>query len=118
MRAHQIMTTKVHTAKRDTSVGEIAYLMTTERIGGVPIVDDNGEVVGMVSETDLMHRAETGTERKRKWWISLFIDDDMRARDFIKAHGQKAEHVMSPTVPSSPRSPISLKPTISSASRY
>lgn len=102
MRAHQIMTTKVHTAKRDTSVGEIARLMSAERFSGVPVVDDSGQIIGMVSETDLMHRAETGTERKRKWWISLFIDDDMRARDFIKAHGQKVEHVMSRFVISVP----------------
>lgn len=104
MRAHQIMTTKVHTAKRDANVGEIARLMSTERISGVPVVDDDGQVIGMVSETDLMHRAETGTERRRKWWISMFIDDDMRARDFLKAHGQKVEHVMSRFVISVPES--------------
>lgn len=104
MRAHQIMTAEVHTAKPDTNVGEIARLMSTERISGVPVVDDDGHVIGMISETDLMHRAETGTERKRKWWISLFIDDDMRARDFIKAHGQQAEHVMSRYIISVPDS--------------
>ncbi len=95
MRAHQIMTTKVHTAKRETSIAELARVMTAERISGVPIVDDEGGMIGIVSETDLLHRTELGTERRRKWWISLFLDSDMRARDFIKTHGLTAGDVMS-----------------------
>lgn len=94
MRAHQIMTTEVHTVRPHTSIAEIARLMTDKRISGVPVVEDDGHLVGIVSQTDLLHRAETGTERKRKWWIALFIDSDMRARDFVKAHGLKAEDVM------------------------
>ena len=95
MRAHQIMTTKVHTVRPDTSVGDIARLMTAERISGVPVVGEDGRVIGIVSETDLMHRAETGTERKRKWWIALFLDKDMRARDYVKSHGLEAGDIMS-----------------------
>ncbi len=95
MRAHEIMTSKVFTVKPGTSIAEIAMLMATERISGLPVVDDDGRMIGIVSETDLLHRAETGTERKRKWWISLFIDTDMRARDFIKGHGHTAADVMS-----------------------
>lgn len=104
MRAHEIMSRKVHTAGKDTTVGEIARLMSTERISGVPVVDDDGHVIGMISETDLMHRPEIGTERRRKWWVSLFVDEDMRARDFTKAHGQQAQHVMSRYVISVPES--------------
>lgn len=98
MRAHQIMTTKVHTVRPDTSVGDIARLMTNERIGGLPVVDDDGSVIGIVSETDLLHRAETGTEKKRKWWVAMFLDADMRARDYIKSHARKAEDIMCPYV--------------------
>lgn len=95
MRAQDIMTSKVLTVKPDTTVGEIAALMARERISGVPVVDQDGRMIGIVSETDLLHRTETGTERKRKWWISLFLDTDMRARDFIKGHGHTAADVMS-----------------------
>ena len=98
MRAHQIMTTKVHTVRADTSVSDIARLMTNERISGVPVTGDGGELIGIVSETDLLHRAETGTEKKPKWWIALFLDADMRARDYVKSHGLKAEDVMCPYV--------------------
>lgn len=95
MKARDIMTAKVHTVKPGTSVAEIARLMTSERISGVPVVNDQGEVVGIVSETDLLHRAETGTIKRRKWWIGLFLDKDMLARDFIKSHGHTAADVMS-----------------------
>ncbi len=95
MKARDVMTAKVHTVKPGTSVTEVARLMTSERISGVPVVDDQGGVVGIVSETDLLHRAETGTVKRRKWWIGLFLDKDMLARDFIKSHGQTAADVMS-----------------------
>jgi CBS domain-containing protein len=95
MLARDIMTSNVLTVKPDTTIGEIASLMTTHHISGVPVVDDDGRMIGIVSETDLLHRAQLGTERKRKWWISLFIDPDMRARDFIKGHGDVAADVMS-----------------------
>lgn len=95
MRVHEIMTRQVHTARPDTTVGEIARLMTRERISGVPIVDGEGRLIGIVSETDLLHRAETGTERKRKWWVALFLDGDQQAREYIKGHGQTAGDIMS-----------------------
>ena len=95
MKARDIMTAKVHTVRADTSVAEIARLMTAERISGVPVLSDKGEPMGMVSETDLLHRAETGTTKRRKWWIGLFLDKDTLARDFIKSHGLKAADVMS-----------------------
>ena len=47
-----------------------------------------------MSESDLLHRPETGTERKRKWWLALFADSDMLARDYVKQHGRLARDVM------------------------
>ena len=61
-------------------------------------MNDKGALIGIVSETDLMHRAETGTERRRKWWMQLFGDSDALARDFVKSHGTKVADVMSPFV--------------------
>ena len=98
MRAHEIMTAKVHTVRPDTAVGDIARLMASERISGVPVVGEDGGLVGIVSESDLLHRAETGTEKRRKWWIAMFLDADTRARDFIKSHAHKASDIMCPYV--------------------
>ena len=63
MQAHDIMTNKVITAERDTSVEQIATLMMKHHISAVPIVE-NGRVVGLVSEGDLMRRVEGAVEKQ------------------------------------------------------
>jgi CBS domain-containing protein len=95
MKASDIMTKDVVTVRPDTTVREIAALMTERRISGVPVVDAGGKLVGIVSESDLLHRTETGTERRRKWWLGVFQDADSLAREYAKAHGHKARDIMS-----------------------
>ena len=94
MKAHDIMTRDVVTIRPSTPVREVAVLMTERRISGVPVVSDAGTLVGIISESDLMRRAELGTEPPRKWWLSFFSDPDALARQYTKAHGLTAEDVM------------------------
>ena len=74
-------------------VRDIAALMAERHITGVPVLTHDGTVIGIVSETDLLHRAELGTapERKRKRWL----DFNALAREYAKAYGLRAEVVMS-----------------------
>ena len=95
MKAQDIMTRDVATVRPDTSVHDIAALMAQKHISGVPVLTDNGKIIGMVSQSDLLHRAEVGTERKHKWWFRAFADSDALAREFAKAHGLKAHDIMS-----------------------
>jgi CBS domain-containing protein len=53
MRAEQIMTTDVTTVHANTTIEEVARLLTTRRIGSVPVVDDDHRVVGMVNDEEL-----------------------------------------------------------------
>jgi CBS domain-containing protein len=94
MQVADVMTTKVVTVTPETDVSEIAKLLIKHRISGVPVVDAEGAVVGIVSEGDLIHRPESGTEARRSWWLELFSDSADRARDYVKTHGHKAEDVM------------------------
>jgi CBS-domain-containing membrane protein len=73
MKARDVMVSPVVSVKPSASVKEVAKLLLERRISAVPVVDDQGEVVGIVSEGDLLHRAEAGTERRRSWWLSLRI---------------------------------------------
>lgn len=61
------------------------------------MVTDSGEIIGIVSETDLLHRVEIGTEReiRRKWWLGNLADVNALAREYAKAHGLRAQDVMS-----------------------
>lgn len=94
MQAHEIMTKAVVSVRPETSVRDIAALMTDKRVSGVPVLAEDGTVLGIVSQTDLLHRRELGTETKQKWWLKLFSDPDRSAREFSKAHGLKAKDVM------------------------
>src|SRR5262245_24131340 len=95
MKAEDIMTREVGTVRPESSVREIAALMMEKNISGVTVVSDDGAIVGIVSEGDLLHRAEVGTERKHKWWFQFFADSDAAAREYAKAHGLSARDVMS-----------------------
>ena len=94
MQAKNVMTAKVVTAKPDTSVKALAELMVKQRIGAVPIIDADGNVVGLVSESDLMRRPETGTERPSSWWLHLVQDPSEQALAYVKSHGLYAKDVM------------------------
>ncbi|MEZ5843692.1 MAG: CBS domain-containing protein [Hyphomicrobiaceae bacterium] len=98
MKAQDVMTRNVATVKADAAVREIAALMVEKHISGLPVVDESGRIVGIISESDLMHRAEVGTEAKRKWWFRIFADADSAAREYAKSHGLRARDVMSSKV--------------------
>jgi CBS domain-containing protein len=103
MNAQDAMTRDVVTVGPQTTVGEIAGLLVRHRISAVPVVSDDGRVIGIVSQTDLGHRSETGTEKRRKWWLDLFGDADAKAREYIKSHGLKAQDVMTRVIVSVPK---------------
>ena len=98
MRAMDVMTTNVITVEPDTSVQELATLLSDRGISGVPVLDRDNRLVGVVSEGDLLHRAETGTERRtqrrRSRWLDNFASDQAAARDYVKAHGRTVREIM------------------------
>ena len=94
MQARDVMTKDVVTVGPDTTVGDIAALLVSHRIGAVPVVSGDRKLIGIVSQTDLVHRSETGTEKRRKWWLEAFADPDAKAREYVKSHGHKAQEVM------------------------
>ena len=102
MRAADVMVTRVITVGRDTTVQEIANILLANRISAVPVVDENAAIVGIVSEGDLIHRVEAGTERRHSWWLKLVGDKAAMARDYLKSHATRAADVMTKPVVSAP----------------
>lgn len=94
MQVKDIMTTTVAVVQPDTSIQEIAKLLLERRISAVPVVDANGQILGIVSEGDLMRRSETGTDRHPSWWLSLVASPEERAINYIKSHGGHARDIM------------------------
>jgi len=102
MRAVDIMTPDVITVDPDTSVQALARLLSERGISGVPVVDSDKRLVGIVSEGDLLHRAETGTERRiehrRSRWLDTIASDEDLAHEYVKSHGRKVKDVMTANV--------------------
>ena len=94
MNAADVMVTNVITVGLDACLQDVAHLLLTNRISAVPIVDSDGKVVGIVSEGDLMRRAEAGTSRRRSWWLSLLTGKEGLAAQYVKEHSRKVADVM------------------------
>jgi CBS-domain-containing membrane protein len=94
MRAMDVMTSEVITVDEDASVQSVAKLMANHGISAVPVVDKDNRVIGMVSEGDLLHRAETGTERRRSWWLEMMASTNQLAGEYLKSHSGRVKDVM------------------------
>ena len=95
--AADVMTSDVVSVEPDTPVRDIAELLYSRRISGVPVVE-NGQVIGIVSEGDLIGHVAAIGEPRRSWWLSLFADESLSARDYAKTHGRTARDVMTASV--------------------
>jgi CBS-domain-containing membrane protein len=98
MNAADVMTRGVITVGPDSSVLEAVQLMLQHRISGLPVVDKKGELLGIVSEGDLLRRTETGTQRRRPRWLEFLIGPGKLADEYVHASGRKVNEVMTPNV--------------------
>ena len=94
MRAHQIMTKDVITVTPHTTIEAAAKIMLQTHISGLPVVDDGGKLVGIVSQSDFLRRSEIGTGRKRPAWLQFLVGPGKAAADFVRERGRKVEDVM------------------------
>ena len=94
MKATDVMTTNVVTVGPETSVQQVAHILLARHISAVPVVSQNGELLGIVSEGDLMRRTETATVRRRSWWLELLTSDETSAAEFVRSHSGKVTDVM------------------------
>jgi CBS domain-containing protein len=86
------------TVSPNATVREVAKILLEKRISAVPVVDSKGKTVGIVTESDLMHRAEAGTERRYSWWLAAFQSGSALAADFVKSHAVKISDIMTRNV--------------------
>ena len=98
MKVADVMTPRAITIGPETSVSDAARLMLQDGVSGLPVVDGAGNVVGMVTEGDLLRRTETGTERHRPRWLEFLIGSGRLAEEYVRSHSRNVQEVMTSDV--------------------
>ena len=98
MKAKDVMTRQVVSIAPGASVIEALKLMLDHRISGLPVVDAQGNLVGIVTEGDFLRRAETGTERRRSRFLEFLAGPGALAGDYVRSHGRRVDEVMTKVV--------------------
>ncbi len=109
MQAQDVMSTVVATIDAGATVQEAAKLMCERQVSALPVVDAKDRVVGIISEGDLVRRAELGTDKAHgSWWLRfLAFPGESAAADFVKTHATRVRDVMtSPVVSASESTPL------------
>ena len=94
MQARDIMTSPVITVSPRTTIPQAIDIMLRSHLSGLPVVDTARRLIGIVSEGDLLRRAELGTEIRRPRWIETFLLPGRAADAYVHAHGRFVEEVM------------------------
>ena len=96
MQVKDVMTINVISIGADETVAKAAGLMLQNRISGLPVVDKEGELVGMVTEGDFLRRGELGTQRRRPKWLEFIVGPGKLAEEYVRTSGRRVEDVMTP----------------------
>jgi CBS domain-containing protein len=98
MQAADVMVRDVVTVHPETDVSDAVKLLAERDVSALPVVDAQGALVGIISEADLIHRAEIGTEKHRPWLLESLTGATTLAKDFAKSHGKKVGEIMTTEV--------------------
>lgn len=98
MQASDVMTRDVITVDPESSIIDAARLMLGKNISGLPVIDSAGNLVGMLTEGDLLRRVETGTQRRRPRWLEFLIGPGSLADEYVHTSSRRAHEIMTPSV--------------------
>lgn len=94
MDVKSLMTTQIIAVRPDNTVADAARIMLANRVSGLPVLDPAGKLVGVITEGDLLRRAELGTEGKQPGWLKAFLIPSSAAADYVATHGRHVDEVM------------------------
>ena len=94
MKASDVMTRTVITVDEQATIAEALQLMLGKAISGLPVVNCNNQLVGILTEGDLMRRAQLATERHITWWKNLLFGPWFSAQEYVRTHARSVGSVM------------------------
>ncbi len=98
MRVKDVMTKTVISVTPQTSVSDALDIMTRSRVSGLPVIDEGGLLVGIVSEGDFLRRSELGTEKPQAHWLASIFLPGRAAELYARAHAKHVDQIMSADV--------------------
>lgn len=96
--ARDLMTPDVVTVPLATPVLAIARLLAERGISAVPVLGEHGDVMGVVTEADLIRRLAGEVEKPAAWFRTLFMNPGEEAERYARTHGLRAADVMTEEV--------------------
>src|SRR5215472_2998191 len=87
MKASEIMTKRVISIEPEATIVQAIKLMLKNHLSGLPVIDGSGNLVGIITEGDFLHRREIGTELKRNAWLDAIFGPEQSAQDYVRSHG-------------------------------
>jgi CBS domain-containing protein len=96
MKAREVMAVDVVTVAPTATVQQVAALLVAHRISALPVVDQHGALVGIISEGDLVRRTELGTHHRTSWWLDILANrsNEELATQYMKSHSRRVEDIM------------------------
>jgi CBS-domain-containing membrane protein len=92
------MTAPVIGIEPTASISDAAGLMLSRKISGLPVIRNDGTLVGIVSEGDFLRRGELGTKQKRSRWLEFLVSPGRAADEYVQANGRRIDEVMAADV--------------------
>lgn len=94
MEARHVMTSPTISVSPDASLRSAIETMLRAHVSGLPVVDGSGTLVGVLSEGDLLRRAEIGTEKQRPKWLEFLLGPGRGAQDYVRTHSRRVDDIM------------------------
>ncbi|WP_424138705.1 CBS domain-containing protein [Roseomonas chloroacetimidivorans] len=96
--ASDLMTREVVTAPPTMPVNILAQVLAQRGISAVPVVDGAGQVLGIVTEADLLRRLASAEDPKRGWLSQVLSSQDRQAERYARTHGRTVGDIMTTDV--------------------
>ncbi len=94
MLARDVMTAPALSVRTDATLVEALDLMAKHGVSGLTVVDDDGLLVGVLTEGDLLRRAEIGSQGRRPRWVEFLLGSGREAADYIQANSRRVRDLM------------------------
>ncbi|HTQ70296.1 MAG TPA: CBS domain-containing protein [Acidocella sp.] len=94
MNVSEIMTRNAISVHPRTTVVDAARIMLANHVSGLPVLDESATLVGVVTEGDLLRRAEIGTEGEQAGWLKALLQPAAVAADYVATHSRHVSGVM------------------------